>query len=489
MGIEAQPFMGRTRIYSKYDYVDSGNVTAVITNAIPTHVMNCSQIEYLWNYYRGKQPILGRTKDVRPEICNNIVENHAQEIVSFKTGYQLSEPIQYICHPYGDESEDDYAKQISDLNLLMFAEDGDSKNRDLFEWLCIAGIGYKFVEYDKTDEKYGEVESYDVGGAPFNIHIPDPRSVFVIYSSKYHHRPIAGVWVGINENSTHTYTVYTKNRVYTIVGDKLVNEDINGIGYIPIIEYNLNNARMGVFEAALPVLDAINRIESNRLDGIEQVVQALYLFKNCQIDENSFLEMLRLGAVTVSSTDGAPGDVELITNNLDQTQTQTTKDDMYQAMIDICGMPNRNQGGANDTGSAVLLRDGWTLAESHAKSYELQFKKAERNFLRVVLKICDMAGEPVNLRLRDIDLAFNRRNYDNVLTKAQVLTTMRATNKVDPLDCFKACGLFNDPSAAYLRSVKYIEEQEAKISQMANTQTAVQQPYQVAQSVSEGSQQ
>lgn len=473
-------YMGRRRIFSRYDKVDDSNVTKILDEALSDHSANVSEMMYLWKYFRGQQPILGRQKTVRPEICNNVVENHAQEVVNFKTGYQLSEPIQYICRTSDGGEDDASSRKIADLNTLMFAESSESKNRDLFEWMCICGVGYKFVEADVDDERHGELGKSDIGGAPFNIHIPNPWDVFIVYSSAYHRRPIMGVWVGDGENDTPIYTVYTDSTVYTIVSGRITGKAANGIGLIPIIEYDLNNAMMGVFESALPVLDAINTIESNRIDHIEQVVQALYLFKNCQIDEDEFLGMIELGAVSVSSVDGMQGDVSLITNNADQSNTQTVKEDLYNALVNICGMPNRNQGGANDTGSAVLLRDGWTLAESHAKSYELQFKKAERDFIRVVLRICDAAGEKIDLKLRDIDLAFNRRNYDNIVTKAQVLTTLLATEKVDPLDCYKVCGLFTDPSAAFLRGQKYVEELKKEAEEAAKQAFAMQQSQQPA---------
>ena len=460
-------YMGRRRIFSRFDEVNENNVVNILNEALPIHTANVSEMLYLWNYYRGRQPILDREKKVRADICNRVVENHAQEVVSFKTGYQLSEPIQYICRTSDGIGENSLAKEIANLNTLMFAENAEPKNRDLFEWMCVCGIGYKFVEPDVDDKKHGEGDAFEEGGAPFAIHIPEPWSTFIVYSSKYHHRPIMGVWVAEMDDGIAVYTVYTPKMVYTIQADKLVSSSLNGTGHIPIIEYDLNNSMMGVFEAALPILDAINNLESNRIDGVEQIIQALYLFKNCQIDKDGFLEMLSLGAIRISSTEGVAGDVSLITNDVDQTGTQTIKDDLYQALVNICGMPNRNQGGANDTGSAVLLRDGWTLAESHAKSYELQFKRSERNFLRVILRICSMAGENLGLKLRDIDLAFNRRNYDNILTKSQVLTTMLSTGKVDPLDCFKACGLFTDPSAAYLRSTAFIKEQEEKAKKEA----------------------
>ena len=39
------------------------------------------EMDYLYWYRRGDQPVLSRTKTVRPEINNKVVENHASEIV------------------------------------------------------------------------------------------------------------------------------------------------------------------------------------------------------------------------------------------------------------------------------------------------------------------------------------------------------------------------------------------------------------------------
>lgn len=445
--------LGRRRIYSKDNYCDARNVRRILAEAIPIHAANADEIRYLWNYYRGNQPALYRTKEVRPEICNRIVENHAQECVNFKIGYQLSDPVQYISRAGQDNEED--SEQIKNLNDLMFAEDKASSDHDLFEWECICGVGYRIV---LPDEPY----DWEVGTAPFKMHVLEPMNTFVVYSPEYDHRPLCGVYITKDTEGQPIYSVYTPVEFFKVVGDVIVEQRVHILGSIPIIEYDLNNARMGVFESVLPILDAMNAIESNRLDGIEQTVQSLMKFVNCDVTQDDFVAMLQLGAVKVTAVDGMQGDVEILHNDLDQGQTQVTKDDLYQAFVNITGMPNRSSGSASsDTGAAVLLRDGWTLAESHAKSYELQFKKAERDFLRVVLKICSAAkNENIHLRVRDIDIAFNRRNYDNILTKSQVLTTMLATEKIHPLLAFQACGLFTDPEAAYLMSVEYLAEHE-----------------------------
>lgn len=451
-------YTGRHRIFANYERVDRNNVLAVLNDTLPMYSVNAAEMQYLWDYYRGKQPILKREKEVRPEINNKIVVNHAQEIVAFKIGYQLAEPLQYTCRNYNSDSNDvegDDLKQINELNTLMFAEDKASCDRDLFEWMCVCGIGFRMVESDSEDDR-------EDGGAPFELYTLDPRVTYVVYSSAYHHKQIMSVWIGKEAvTGSVIYNVYTDDTLFVIRDNVVVDEIPHTYGRNPIIEYKLNNARMGVFEPVLPLLDAINAVESNRLDGIEQTVQALMKFVNCDIDEATFKAMVELGAVKVTTTEDVQSDVDIIKNDLDQTQTQVTKDDLYQAIVNICGMPNRNgtSGSSSDTGAAVLLRDGWTLAESHAKSYELQFKRSERDMLRVVLAICSQSKDThVNLRIRDIELAFNRRNYENILTKAQVLTTMLKSNQIHPELAFQACGMFTDPEAAYYQSKQYADE-------------------------------
>lgn len=450
-------YQGRRRIYSRFAEVTAENVAQVVGESYAVHAFNVAQISYLRRYWRGEQPILGREKDVRPEINNKVVENRADEIMSFKLGYQSAEPMQYILSR--DGKNDGLADKIAALNADMFIEGKEPQDGELQEWMFLCGVGYRMVEADDAEARYHQVNSEVLRDtAPFTMHVPDPRSCYLVYSKMYHHQALCAVWVGIDEDDAEVFTCYTPSMCYEVKGGRVVGEAVNPLGLLPIIEYDLNSVRVGAFEKVLPILDAINILDSNRLDGIEQVVQALYLFKNCQVNRDEFLEMLELGAVSVSSTEGAQGDVTLITNDLDQSQTQVVKQDLVSAMRDICGMPTKNEGGANDTGSAVYMRDGYGMAEAHAKISELQFKASEREFLRVVLRVCEIMGEPMDLSLRDIDIAFNRRNYDNVLTKAQTLTTMLQTGKVDPLDCFKACGLFTDPEAAYSRAVRYADE-------------------------------
>jgi SPP1 family phage portal protein len=456
---------GRRVITTDTVVLTDANIVSEINKAFDTHSLNRGEIEYLWNYYRGKQPILQRTKKVRPEICNRIVENRANEIVSFKVGYLCGEPIQYV----GRNGDEGVSRAIAELNEMMFSENKATQDKEVVEWQMICGTAYRLVLPDSNGEE---------DDAPFEMFTLDPRDTFVVYSSEVGNKPVFAVKYRVDSENNRICSVYSADWYWRIKGDKIIESKAHALGMIPIFEYPANNARLGAFEIVLPMLDAINNVASNRMDGVEQFIQAFVKFVNCDIDEEQFKALKELGAIKVKSIDGASADVSIVTQELNQVQTQTLVDYLYQTVLTICGMPNRNGGSStSDTGAAVIMRDGWTLAESRAKDSELMFKKSEHEMLKLILRIIrdtEGLGEDIyNLRLKNLSLQFTRRNYENVQSKAQVLVSMLQQNKIHPRLAFTHCGLFTDPESAYQESKEYSEEQAALALEMVANQEPI----------------
>lgn len=450
---------GRRVIYTEQPEINSGNIISVLQKAMFVHLQNRADIDYLYRYYRGEQPILFRDKDVRPEICNKVVENRANEIVSFKVGYLMGEPLQYVGR--GDNAE--IADAISQLNNYVLSEDKACKDKEIADWAHICGTAYRMVLPDSR----ADVEADE---APFEIYTLDPRFAFVVYSTALGNPPIMGVNYVYKENGNIIFSCYTKDRYFEIENTwAIIHEEAQILG-IPIIEYPLNNARLGAFEIVLPLLDAINNVESNRLDGIEQFVQSLMLFHNVDISADDFAKLRSEGAIKYKDIDPQfKADIEYLTSEMNQTQTQTLVDSMYDTILTICGMPNRNGGSStSDTGSAVIMRDGWSAAEARAKDTELMFKRSEKEFLKIVLAICDDLSK-LTLKLSAIEIRFTRRNYENISEKANVLISMLNNGKIAPQLAFIHCGMFSDPQIAYKMSAEYAEQNEQKtLEQMAS---------------------
>lgn len=445
MGTETRQMFGRRQIFTDEPVITEENVCEVLRKALNVHAENRSEMEYLWNYYRGKTPILGKTKEVRESINHKINVNRAYEIVSFKRGYGFGEPIQYIRRGTNDGMSD----EVNTLNEYMFLADKQAKDSELAEWLYTVGLGMRMVLPGSDADE------------PFRIFTLDPRDSFVVRYNGLGEDVVMGVKCIERENGQKVHSVYTPEWYFEIENGVLAKQEAHVLGMVPIFEYPANKARLGSFEVVLSLLDAISEVESNRLDDIVQFVNSFLALIGGTIDDDTYNKLKEYTMLCLP--EGT--DAKYLSVSMQQSDTQVMADSLYEYVLTICGIPNRNGGSStSDTGAAVIMRDGWSMAESQMKSVELEFKCAEKHFLKLVLRILkDMTG--LDLALKNIEIKFSRRNYDNLQTKSQVLVSMLNNSKIHPELAFLHSGLFLDPESAYLQSKEWWEANEKKMQE------------------------
>jgi hypothetical protein len=152
-------------------------------------------------------------------------------------------------------------------------------------------------------------------------------------------------------------------------------------------------------------------------------------------------------------------DAKYLSASLHQSDIQTLVDDLYQTVLTICGLPNRNGGSStSDTGAAVVLRDGWNNAETNAKNIETMFKRSEMQFLRVALNILE-TKKGLKLAVECIEPKFGRRYTDNILTKVQAMTQLLDAG-ISPEIAIATVGIWNDPTDVAIQSKKYLAKWE-----------------------------
>lgn len=452
---------GRKVIYSNVGAITKNNVVNELAKAMPIHNQNRREIDYLYHYVSGDQPILYRKKDVRPEIKNDIVENHALEITRFQIAQSYGEPIQYVSVKSNDNKT--ISEEIDKLNDFMRVLEKQAYDVELGDWQSTCGTAYRQVwsklRYEAED-----------GEPLIGIDIPDPRNNFIIYSSKKGKPALMSCSCCYDGKDEEYWLCTTPNSVFKIQGDK-VTETTNGYGKIPLIEYPNNTRRLSDVEIVITMLDGINKIQSNRVDGIEQFVQSFIKFVNCEIDEETFLKMCKIGALKVKTVNPSmPADVGMVSSQLDQEQTQVSKDDLYKNMLIVEGMPGREQNTGGDTGQAVYLRNGWDFAEQRAKIDEPITKRAEKEFLKVALKILKTKQQiSEELKISDIDVKINRNNTDNMMVKAQALIYLLEKG-IHPKIAIATVGLWSDPEKIYLESKPYLDALYKTASQIQEEQ-------------------
>lgn len=448
---------GRRQIWCTTDELTEDNIVAEVNSALSIHIQNLLEMEYLYWYRRGLQPILNRTKEVRPEINNKVVENHADEIVAFKNGYFLTKPCFYISR----DDEDKANEKVKELNEYLYRSGKQDADNAIVDWFHTVGRATLYVTPNDDSE------------APVLAYALDPRSAFVAYDLSPSHAPKLACNIVVN-NGELSVDAYTKDTVYRLKGTtigrfmtndptfvatvtELVGTEPNVLKEIPIIEYQYNSVWMGAFEAALPLLDAINNVMSNRLDGVEQFIQSLAIAVNCDLDDDVTANKIRqAGMIVLKSLGENKADFKILSEQLNQSETQVLVDSLYQQVMTVCGMPNSQNSrfGSADTQSAQLAKDGWYQADTVARNTEDLFVKANRKFDKIFLDILRRKNL-TTLKPSDIKLQFSRNETANVQSKAQAMHTMLSAGLAPEL-AFAKSGISNDPVTDVALSKKYL---------------------------------
>lgn len=431
---------GRKIAYTDVEQITADNIVNVVGNCIGVFYFNKTIIRYLWNYYKGDQPVLYRTKIQNADITNKVSENHAYEIVQFKVGQTYGEPIQLISR----KDDDRINNAVDEFNDYLTDANKQEKDIKAGEWQSATGTSFKAVQFANGD-------------IPFRIVAPTPMNTFVIYSRSTE-EPLLAIQELKDADGQMYKLCYTDSYECKIVNGEVRDWKLHGFGGIPIVEFPNNHERISDIELVIGLLDAINTMQSNRMDGVEQFVQFWIKFVNCDIDPETFEKMKISHALTVkSNNEQNKSDVDIMTQELNQTECQVAKDDLWDNAQSILAIPTReSQNSGGDTQGAVSLRAGWDFSKTRAKQKDPIIKTAEKRLAKVILNVIRIKDHDLGLTSRDFDVQINHSPLDNLYTKTQALDQMLKSG-INPRIAVSTCGLWGDAEKVFIQSKPYFD--------------------------------
>lgn len=276
------------------------------------------------DYYKGKHAILEREKD--PDLKNNkVVVNHCKRIVDINAGTLFNQPVQY------------QADEGLDIQPIL-----DEFNKQTIERLDLDN-GKKTGTFGKSYE-YIYVKENDEGDTDIVSVLLDPRNAFIKYDSTIERHKEYGVFWSEEDEET-------KITEWTIVDDSEVNiyELQNGkltlikersgphlFGKMPMIEYLNNEEMQGDFEQAISLNDALNMLQSDRINDKEQLVQAILAIYGATVDEDD-MRHLRTHRV-LEIPDGVKA--EYLIKPMDETSIEVLKKSIVDDIYTVTMTPN-----------------------------------------------------------------------------------------------------------------------------------------------------
>lgn len=355
------------------------------------------------------------------------------------------------------KKEDKINKGVDRFNNYCKAAGKHVKDISSGEWTSATGTGFKAVQRKLGAE------------IPFRITVPTPLNTFIIYSRNTE-EPLLAVQELKDENGEIYKLCFSETHEYRIKNGRLQEiMDSNGnfvkskphaFGGIPIVEYPNNQDRVSDIELVIDMLDAINNMQSNRMDAIEQFVQSWVKFVNCDIDEEQFQKMKMMGALVVKSNNGAENkaDVDIMTQELNQSEAQVSKNDLLDNVLSILAIPNKQTNTGGDTQGAVELRNGWDFSKQAARLKDPYTIESEKKLNSVLLNIIrqEKGENECPFGIMDYEVQINHSPTDNMQVKTQVLQMLLSMG-IHPLIAIKVCGLWGDAEKVYLLSKPYLD--------------------------------
>lgn len=390
-------------MYRFYVEKDSEPTVEIIKEAIEANEREKERYEKLKNYYLGKQDILQRRR--KKDINNRLVTNHCKYITDINTGYLLGSPI-----VYSTDKGEDISKIIDAYNRQMIS----NLDYDLSEGCSIMGKNFELVYATKNKE----AKSASIS----------PENAIMVCDNTIELKELFGVVYRISRakyNRKYEYVrVYTdKEEIIYSDGETLkeVQRSPHYFGLVPLVEYSNNKAQTGDFEPVIPLVDAYNLLQSDRLNDKEQLVQALMLFQGAKLNAEQKDELNEERTLYVPT--GA--DVKYVTKEMNEEQIDILRKALENDIHKISMTPNFNDENFVGNSSGVAIKFKLVAFDQNIAKKERFFEQGLRKRFELYNNYLMKKSGMAKIETHNLKITFRRNLPQNDLETSQMILNLQ----------------------------------------------------------------
>ena len=291
-----------------------------------------------FDYYKGKHAIESREKE--PDLSNHkIVVNHCKRIVDINAGALFNQPVQY------------QADEGIDIEPILNEFNKQTIERMDLENGKKVGIYGKSYEYIYVKDVDGETNVISV--------LLNPKTSFIKYDKTIEQNKEYGVfWSHDDEDGSEEWTIidvdeiniYLVEKTGGIIKDKERSTQ-NVFGRIPMIEYYNNEEQQGDFEQAIPLNDALNMLQTDRVNDKEQLVAAILALYAATVNDED-MESVKKDRVLMLP-EGARA--EYLIKPMDEASIEVLKKSIVDDIYTVTMTPNLSDEKFDGNSSGVAL--------------------------------------------------------------------------------------------------------------------------------------
>lgn len=387
----------------------------MLRGVLREHARNCARLHRLHAYYEGRHDILRRER--RKGLPNSRVpHNYPAYISDMAAGYLIGTPIRY-------EHEDQEA--LSPLLQALKESDTQSLDAEIATQQSVFGRGVELIYADEN-------------ARPRCVCL-DPRNSFVVYSDDETAEALFGVYL------RHEYdvrgsrvglqvTVYTNHLVarYRCAQAASIREPVDVQNHyfatVPLIEYWNNARETGDFERVLPLIDAYDTLQSDRVNDKQQFADALLVLTGVmglsspdEVDGRTPGERLRQDK-TLALPDST-AKVEWLTKEAQESDADVLRLAIAHDIHKFSMVPDLTDEHFAGNLSGVAMRYKLLGLEQLTSIKERYFREGLRNRVRLISRYLSLLGAK-EISADDVRFIFTRSLPVNEVEQAQIVSQL-----------------------------------------------------------------
>lgn len=422
--------------------LEQGVKMELIKGCIEQHKLMLPRYEYLENLYLGFHDIFRLPEKEGWKPDHRLAVGFPRYITDTFIGYAYGKPIKV-------QSED----EKFDEALQLFAKRNALKdhNKEMAKVACKFGHAFEYLYQNENTET--RVTRFT------------PRQMFIVYDDSVAERALFAVRYGYHgEKSKLRGKLYgeilTPDQVLKFEEDKITDKNDNPYGKIPVVEWKLNEERIGLYESVAGLVETYNAALGEKANDVESFAEAYLAIMGAEIDEEGIRRIRDNRIINLYGTNNAK---DVLIQFLQKPTADGTQENLldrletliYQTSM-VANISDESFGGATSgTSLAYKLQAMSNLAESFDSKVEKSIRKRLKLF-------CTLStNTPRQDAYEDVEITFTRNVPKNLLEEAQ--TAAQLSGIVSHETQLRGLSIVADPKAE-LERIKDEDEEAQPLS-------------------------
>ncbi len=382
------------------DEVAAGVSMELVDKYIRIHEERTKRYDYLENLYAGFHDVYKQPEKDEWKPDNRLAVNFPRYITETFMGYAYGIPIKKT-HP--DDTINDAIREFEDDNEITDHE------YELFKKACIYGHAWEYFYQDEESRT--------------KMTVCTPKELFVVYDGTLKNRALFAVRYGYHD-ADGIYAgerygeIVTRSQIEHFEGSKKTDIFDNPYGYIPCVEYRLNDERMGLYEGVSGLVEAYNHAIGEKANDVDAFADAYLAVLGSEVDEEGVRKIRDNRLINFYGTDDAK---DILVQFLQKPTADGTQENLlnrletliYQTSM-VANISDENYGNAT---SGVALAYKLQAMSNLALGFDRKIEKSLRKRYKIFCSL--QTNVPNKDAWRDIEIKTTRNIPKNILEEAQ----------------------------------------------------------------------